>query len=364
LALCEQLGAPICGNALVEAWEECDGEPGCQACQDASEPAPLIVVDDVFAQTLVLLADGGVLIIEDGKGRVTRYDASGTVAWSPAMEEHGRGLAADSAGNVYVVGRDIWVDYGVPWVASWDATGDLRWSSFGTWFGSYARAAVDATRLVAAGTTEQDNSPHPRGLVAQYDLDGGLRWSEKLSSIMEVREIALVGDEIAVLGTGLDLHPILLRVDEHGAVRWSIEVVLVRDGSYRVSGVVDDLAGGVWIYGQRDEGPWARRLDADGVELDELGCLGATAGSISQMLVEPRGSLVVAILLSDEVLPINRASPWLAWVDGGNVTAGARLSNGDATLRTFGLGRWPDGTLAVGVQAYFPHVARVLVIEP
>ncbi len=362
LARCEQLGAPSCGDAVVQALEECDGGPGCRACQEASEPTPLIALEDDYIDAVASLADGGLVLAVGHRGPVTRYHADGTVMWSLMVEEELIGhLAVDSAGNAYLVGESGASSYEMPWVASWDATGAPRWTSTGPWFGSYVHGAVDATRLVAAGETEQQNSPLPRGLVAQYDHGGTLQWSVKISSIKKVRRIALVGDEVAVLGDALDWRRSLLRLDEQGAILWSID--LANEGAYGAWGVVHDGAGGTWIYGQRDGGPWARRHDADGAVLGDLDCLGATAGSVQQLLVEPRGSLVASILLSEGVLPIDRETPWLAWVDGGTVTAGARLSS-ETTAYVFDLARWPDGALAVAVRDTNPNASRVMVVEP
>lgn len=366
-ALCEQLDVPVCGDGVVGALEECDGGPGCLACQDAIEPIPWITLpEDARIDTLVPLADGGAMVLEAIQGPVTRYHADGTVMWDAAIDEYASDLAVDSADNVFVVGRNGTTDAAVPWMASWDASGTARWSLLGEWFGAYSRAAIDGTRLVVAGATEQQNSPYSRGLIAQYDHEGGLEWSEKISSIMTVYGIALVGDEIAVFGRGLDWwkHRVLLRVDEQGAVRWSTDVSIVDGSDYGAVGLVPDGEGGTWVYGQREDGPWARRHDGDGMMLGELDCIGTTAGSIRQMLVEPDGSLVIAILLSADVLPIDRATPWLAWVStDGTVTAGARLGDPEATLRTSVLARWPSGALAVGVNETNPDVTRVMVIE-
>lgn len=367
-ALCEQLEAPLCGDGVVGALEECDEGPACPACEDASEPARwLELPKDVRIDALVPLADGGAMVLESGKGPIARYHADGTARWSLPMDESSADLAVDSAGNVFVAGTTGTTDAAVPWIASWDATGAARWSTPGDWFGVYYRVVVDQTRLVAAGATEQQNAPSTRGLLALYDHEGGLVWSEKLSSLTAVHDIALVNEEIAALGGGLDWwrHRVLLRVDGQGAVRWSIDVSIVDGSDYGAVGIVPDGEGGTWIYGQREDGPWARRHDGDGVMLGELDCIGATAGSIWQMLVEPDGSLLVAILLSDDFLPIDRATPWLAWVaTDGTVTAGARLGDGQATLRTSALARWPRGALAIGVDETNPDVTRVMVIEP
>ncbi|MCX4243188.1 hypothetical protein [Paraliomyxa miuraensis] len=306
------------------------------------------------------------MILESYHGPLARHHADGTRMWSVTVDGIIGDLAVDVAGNTYIVGRSDVSEAAVPWVASWDDTGASRWSVLGTWFGFYGSAAIDANRLVTAGRTEQQNTPQTRGLLVQYDHDGGLQWSQKLSSLLSIGPIVLVGDEIAVLGVGLDWYRqrILLRLDGQGAVRWSTDVSIVNGADDGARGFLGDGDGGTWIYGQREQGPWAIHHDENGNVLEELDCLAATAGSIWQMVVEPDGSLVAAILLSDEAPPIGEITPWLVWIDEGTVTAGARLGPETARLRTFALAWWPDGGLAVGVKEYDPDELRVLVIDP
>ena len=361
---CIGVDGPVCGDGVIDALEACDGGPGCASCRDGEAVPSWSFPDQV--RKVVPTPDGTELAVVLTPGEIGRYDLDGQQLWSVELEEHpASDLTVDADGNTYVVGRNYLFDYEAqaPWIASWDPAGVLRWSVDGASIGGYGPVDVGQDRVFVGGSTEQANSPGPRGLIAQHALDGTLEWSEKLPAFESVMDVLIVGDEAAVLGAGLDFpNRTLLRVDAGGQTLWSRD--LTSGGWPSVANALrSDGEGGTWVFGEEEEGPLAIRHDAAGDEVERLECFANTAGTVTGLSVGPDGRIGIGVLVSPGPVPLEWSTPWLAIREGGTVTAGV-VFDAEATLRMFELQWLPDGRLLVGLNETDPDVSHLFFLDP
>lgn len=113
-----------------------------------------------------------------------KYDTNGAVQWTRSRGAGGwgaiEGVAVDSAGNVFVAGRETGTPQEVStiWLAKYDANGELQWSvneDFGTLDSGFG-AACDSDGNVALVATAADGVY--AAWVAKYDGDGAMLWSQ------------------------------------------------------------------------------------------------------------------------------------------------------------------------------------------
>lgn len=284
-----------------------------------------------------------------------------------AYPQAGTAIAVDAAGVAYIAGTSIIpvAETPGPWLASWNPDGTQRWSSEGTEFGRYYTVFADTTRVIAGGATPQSNTPQLRGLIAQYDEAGAAQWSTKIVTATAITDVALAGAQTLALANAV--HPWwaweLLRLDDSGSLLWSVALSPSHeDYIARVSGLAHDGEGGSWVWGERQNGPWAVRHDAQGREIDRLDCFGSTAGGLTHLAVGPAGELAVSILVTNGPIPITRAKPWVARIEDGSVVSGAVFDDGDAILRGVSLNWKPDGRLAVGIRETNPDITRMFIV--
>lgn len=360
---CLAIAAPTCGDGLIGALEECDGTPGCSACQ--YDEVFESWLDDEAIESFKVLPDGGFLTIGPGPEPLTRRDASGAVVWS-APTEHQLSYTSDAAGKIYAGGLAAPGGTWFPYLQAHDEGGEIEWSVLDPVPGHHDAIVADDTRVLVGGTTEQANSPSGRGLLAQYTTDGALLWSRKLVEWHTVGAIVADGSEANVLGVHL-YPPIpwtLMRIDADGETMWSAPIAAELTPIPDLSGVTMDGAGGTWIFGERVEGPWATRYGATGVELETIECFAGTTGWFTHLAVGPEGVIAVAVLVTPGPLPLTKARPWIALIEGGAVTRGIAFGEDDRTERLFDLAWRADGRLMIGVERIGPDEMHVVVVEP
>ena len=204
------------------------------------------------------------------------YDARGQVRWSRQMGGPGRdaatAVAADSAGNLYVVGSfqgtarfgaAVLTSTGADdvFLAKYDSLGTLRWVQQGS--GPQAAAAsgvaVDPAggvvltgwfqdQLTLGGITLAGTGPTP-GFVAEYDAQGTLRWARALpGSIAAAPAIGLNGRRY-VAGQLAPGGSLLACLDAAGNPLWAsaaaggataTSVAAAPDGAVYVGGLYRD----------------------------------------------------------------------------------------------------------------------------
>jgi uncharacterized delta-60 repeat protein len=124
---------------------------------------------------------------------VRKYDADGGELWTRTVDgpsagpDNGKGIAADSAGNVIVVGWETTATHGTDvWLRKYDSNGDELWTrtydapQHGTDLGE--SVAVDSSdNVVVAGTIYRGVQSH-NVWVRKYDPDGNERWTSVYNS--------------------------------------------------------------------------------------------------------------------------------------------------------------------------------------
>lgn len=348
LPRCNAVAAPVCGDGVIGALEECEGGPGCVDCQ--REDALEVVIEQEDLQALFVARDGAMLTLGD---LVARWDADAAPSWSGATDFRVGAVAVDAAGGVYLAGSTLGV--GFPRVDAWAIDGTPRWSVADPELGVRYVIDADDSRVLVGGSTEQANSPYPRGFIAQYDLDGGLAWSRKVPEWSHAGALVLDGGEATVLGVHLygPTAWTLMRIDGVGATRWSLELPAEPSALPSLVGMVGDGDGGTWIFGEKDDGPWAAQHDAAGAEVKTLECFGATVGGIGAWAVAPSGAIALVVSVRSGPIPVPKPRLWIAVIEGGEVTRG--LVHEEDYWVAMGLGWRPDGRLAIGLRGYYPN---------
>jgi hypothetical protein len=360
LPLCHAISAPVCGDGEIGALEECDGGAGCTECRrDAGRD---VLIHDARIDDLHV-GDDGVMLTRDNADVITRWDSRGTPIWSAPTELSVSSFATDAAGAIYLAGTARGV-IGFPRVDAWETDATPRWTAADPEPGVRFVVAADDTRVVVGGFTEQDNSPWGRGFLAQYDLDGTVAWSRKLPEWSQAGAVVLDAGVATVLGVHL-YRPIpwtLQRRGDAGEAEWSRDLQLDPNAT-SLSGLVGDGAGGTWIYGRLDEGPWALHHDAAGAEVGALECFGRTTGRIHDAAVSPAGAIAFAVLVAPGPIPTPGHRLWIAVLEGRDVTGGVVYDVGDERWDPIGLGWRPDGRLAIALRRYNPDDVVVLLVE-
>lgn len=144
------------------------------------------------------------LLPNNARGFVTKLSPGGGVLWSrdlfAAGDAYAFGVAADSAGNSFVVGESSSRaplagsnESGRAFIAKFDSQGNPLWTrQFGDDVASARDVAIDA--LGNAFVTG------PGGFVRKYDPSGSLMWSRALKPSIAATEISLDGHGLVVVG--------------------------------------------------------------------------------------------------------------------------------------------------------------------
>ncbi|MBL4687215.1 MAG: hypothetical protein JKY37_21640, partial [Nannocystaceae bacterium] len=292
---CLGVEAPVCGDGVIGALEECDGGRDCASCETKSAPLYWWSYDATSIERTIASPDGGSFAVQSGALR--RFASDGGLHWTVTYPQTGSAIAVDAQGVVYIAGGNIIpiAETKGPWLASWTPDGTQRWSNESVEPGRYACVDADTSRVVVGGVAPQSNTPQKRGFVAQYDSHGALMWSTKIVTTNAVTDIALAGTQTLALASAVDpwWARQLLRFDETGVLVQTVELSTVDDYIEHASGLVHDGAGGSWIWGRHQGGPVVVHYDEQGRETERLECLGRTTGELTHLAVGPSGELAV-----------------------------------------------------------------------
>lgn len=354
---------PVCGDGEIGALEECDGSPGCTDCRRDEARVEWFTSQDV--RSLLPLADGGVFTSTHPPTTMTRRDAGGRIVWT-ASSDHRFAFAEGPSGTI--VGAESFAlrEASFPYVEARDAVGDIAWSHVDPRPGVFFSIAAGSGRVLVGGSTDQPNAAHDRGYLLQLAPDGAEQWSRRIDDMAYVAGLALHDDDAIVLGASLyyEFPFALERVDADGEAEWRVHVapdIVPRVQPYEIAG---DGAGGVWLGGDLDGGPWMIRYDAAGAEVDRFACFGDTAGWVTDLALGPDGRLAVGVNVTDGPLPIPISQPWIAIVEDGIVTSGVTLGDSDGSVSIYDLQWRADGRLVVGAHRNDNGNQVVWVVEP
>jgi uncharacterized delta-60 repeat protein len=137
---------------------------------------------------------------------IVKYNTSGVIQWQRSLDtatvaDIGYGIAADSAGNVYVTGQANTTTNAYAFIAKYDTSGVIQWqrkldttSSLDVGYG----IAVDGSGNVYVTGQANGASTVSYAFIAKYDTTGVIQWQRKL----DIAPVADVGYGIAVDGSG------------------------------------------------------------------------------------------------------------------------------------------------------------------
>ena len=189
-----------------------------------------------------------------------------------AADDWGRGVAADAFGNIYVSGvidGTISPSVGTPYLAQFDAAGNLNWRQLQAVNHEALRIAADSLgnvfQVVGNGT---DGSP---ASLNNYDAAGTLRWTVNLPGVFGVSTDDL-GYAYTTSYQDTFLH--LRKFDALGNVVW--HKTLDTGGFVNASGVSADHLGNVYVAAYTNGallGPYAGDYDAVLVKYSDAGVL-------------------------------------------------------------------------------------------
>jgi hypothetical protein len=258
----------------------------------------------------------------DGRGSArfvlmtTKYNSSGTLQWQRGLEStitnrqsRGRGIAVDSAENVYSVGTSAdsaGTNFGL--IAKYDSSGTLQWQrSLSVTDGvEFLDVALDSSQDVyAVGTIRFSGTRFLDGLVAKYNSSGTIQWQRRLggdgggafSQIDTFRSIAIDNsDNIYVCGEtgqfGGATNFLVAKYNSSGTLQWQRSIGTAAEE--RAEGVSTDADGNLYVTGFTSTSPrqiFTIKMDSAGniVWVRELGGSGNEEGF--SVAVNSKGSL-------------------------------------------------------------------------
>jgi hypothetical protein len=194
----------------------------------------------------------------------TKFDSSGTLVWSRALNSTGNNegatsIALDSSANVYVGGySNVSTDTYLQ-LAKYSSAGTFSWQRrLGTTSalsGSYGVAVDSSGNVYAAGYTTVSGSQ--RLLVTKYNTSGTFQWVRSLgnsftstafSIALDSSSNVYVGGSAYDSGTGIEAG-LIAKYDTSGNLLW--QRTLTRGTSTRLYGIaVDSTLGNIYITGQ------------------------------------------------------------------------------------------------------------------
>lgn len=362
LPQCNAIVPPTCGDGIIGALEECDGGPGCTDCR--RDEVIEVLIESSPIDALYFAEDDTMLTQSDAF--VARWAGDGTPMWSSEVDFRVAWIASDPPGATYLAGSTL-TSPPFPRVDAWAPDAMPRWSAQDPEAGMRTMVAVDDMRVLVGGSTEQDNSPSGRAFLAQYDLDGTLAWSRKLTEFSHLGSLVLEGEHATVIGVR-NFGPswwTLTQLDDAGETTWSFELGLDPYAEPSLQGMLGDREGGTWIFGELDHGPWAVHHDGAGTELAVRDCLGATTGRIVGAAAAEDGAIAFAIVVSPGPIAIAERQLWFAVTQGDDVTRGITYDVGDHAWDPIALHWRDDGRLVIGVRNHDrDDETRVLLVEP
>ncbi len=247
----------ICGNAVLEAGEQCDD--GNDVEGDGCESDCTLSPGDAYW--------------------TRTHDESGAI-------DEGVGVATDGVGNVYVVANvEDDINQQDIWIRKYDPTGVSLWTQqYDGGAGSIDSVAAvtsdDAGFMIAVGRQSTDGMGSDFWL-SQCDPQGQILWAFTDPGPISGSDITMLGSDFVVTGSikqNNDDNAWIRRYDGGGSEIWTRVFEGADDGPDVASSVAVDGAGNILVAGRTftmaaSFNIWIRRYDPDGmvdwtVELD------------------------------------------------------------------------------------------------
>lgn len=203
----------------------------------------------------------------DSDAFVAKYDAGGTIQWMQQLgtvsEDKANGVSADELGNVYITGSTEGSPgyYGAAdmLVAKYDADGALQWTEqSGTRNWAWGQdISADGSGNVFITSVDYDHINDYTGRITNLGADGTLKWSHQLESSSargvwadELGSFYIVENDGEINLGDIDAWMFVSKYDSDGTLRWSER--LIDQPNYDVEeawAVSADRLGNVFVGG-------------------------------------------------------------------------------------------------------------------
>jgi hypothetical protein len=302
------LGTTDDGARLLELQES--GLPGDAWYSDVPS-------DELYRGTLLGLPEV-VSAVAEPVVSVTRFDASGAVAWEAARRSPEAGCAVHVAslqpdGGVLLGGwaRPVGQTTSFPWVISFDATGAFSWehaSRDPALLGGRAAIAPAPSRGDAYVCVRYNN----RAEVTRIGSDGAVRWCKAVTlGTAQPASVAAAanGDALVAIETFDTVErryrTWIARVAPDGSLRWQAFHDRFEGYAGGEWSILETDDGEIVVTGKGRDGLWVIRLDANG---EIPGCTSVSPASLAWEDVTP--TVLTAVTVDDPLRAGWRRATW------------------------------------------------------
>jgi len=190
---------------------------------------------------------------------IAKYNSSGTIQWQRSLKQnnsYGYGITTDSSGNIYVTGfpNDGTNSYII--IAKYDTSGTIQWqrklkqnNSLGYGITTDSSGNVYVTGSANDGATNYI-------IIAKYNSSGAIQWQRKLKQNASTGR-GIVTDSsgnVYITGSANDgstNYIIIAKYDSSGVIQWQRNLQQNNSSGF---GIAADTSGNIYVTGRANDG--------------------------------------------------------------------------------------------------------------